>query len=187
MSVSPSTHSPAAQLMARFLGGYPPELLGQVLPLLEAGRLGEALARRHPEPHTVRTDAALYDYAMDLKQRHMRQSGPVSLVVYDAKLKLLTQALGTHTTIARVQGGKLKAKREIRVASLFRDAPADFLRMIVVHELAHLKEREHDKAFYALCSHMAPDYHQLEFDTRLWLLAQEWARRQPADPLPSPA
>jgi predicted metal-dependent hydrolase len=45
--------------------------------------------------------------------------------------------------------------------------------MIVVHELAHLKEREHDKAFYALCQHMEPDYHQLEFDTRLWLTALE--------------
>jgi predicted metal-dependent hydrolase len=41
--------------------------------------------------------------------------------------------------------------------------------MIVVHELAHLKEREHDKAFYQLCRHMAPDYHQLEFDLRLYL------------------
>jgi UTP pyrophosphatase len=44
--------------------------------------------------------------------------------------------------------------------------------MIVVHELAHLKEREHDKAFYALCLHMEPDYPQLEFDLRLWLTAQ---------------
>ncbi|WP_410733789.1 YgjP-like metallopeptidase domain-containing protein [Citrobacter portucalensis] len=25
--------------------------------------------------------------------------------------------------------------------------------MIVVHELAHLKEKEHDKAFYQLCCH----------------------------------
>ncbi|NTV12271.1 MAG: M48 family metallopeptidase, partial [Zoogloea sp.] len=41
-----------------------------------------------------------------------------------------------------------------------------FLRMIVVHELAHIKEREHDKAFYQLCRHMEPDYHQLEFDLR---------------------
>ena len=72
-----------------------------------------------------------------------------------------------------MQGGRLKAKREIRVAALFRQAPADFLRMIVVHELAHLKEREHDKAFYALCQHMEPDYHQLELDLRLWLTAQE--------------
>jgi len=38
-----------------------------------------------------------------------------------------------------------------------------------VHELAHLKERGHDKAFYALCRHMEPDYHQLEFDLRLCL------------------
>ena len=41
--------------------------------------------------------------------------------------------------------------------------------MIVVHELAHLKEKEHSKAFYQLCSHLEPAYHQLEFDTRLWL------------------
>jgi predicted metal-dependent hydrolase len=67
----------------------------------------------------------------------------------------------------------LKAKREIRVASLFKDAPAAFLRMIVVHELAHLKEREHGRAFYALCAHIEPDYAQLEFDTRLWLTALE--------------
>ncbi len=42
-----------------------------------------------------------------------------------------------------------------------------------LHELAHLKEREHDKAFYALCEHMEPHYHQLEFDLRLWLTARE--------------
>ena len=34
---------------------------------------------------------------------------------------------------------------------------------------AHLKVREHDKAFYQLCYHMAADYAQLEFDLRLYL------------------
>ena len=92
---------------------------------------------------------------------------------YDNHLHVLRNALGTHTAVSRVQGRSLKAKREIRIASLFQDAPAAFLKMIVVHELAHLKEREHDKAFYALCTHMEPDYHQLEFDTRLWLTALE--------------
>jgi predicted metal-dependent hydrolase len=77
--------------------------------------------------------------------------------------------------VPRVQGGKIKSKREIRVASLFKDAPPEFLKMIVVHELAHLKEREHDKAFYQLCTHMAPDYHQLEFDLRLYLTQLELA------------
>ena len=55
------------------------------------------------------------------------------------------------------------------MAAIFKDAPADMLQMFVVHELAHLKERDHDKAFYALCEHMLPDYHQVEFDTRLYL------------------
>ena len=41
--------------------------------------------------------------------------------------------------------------------------------MIVVHELAHLREKDHNKGFYQLCEHMEPDYHQLEFDLRLYL------------------
>ena len=45
--------------------------------------------------------------------------------------------------------------------------------MIAVHELAHLKEREHNKAFYQLCLHMEPNYHQLEFDLRLYLTQME--------------
>ena len=61
--------------------------------------------------------------------------------MYDNKIHVLKNALGLHTAISRVQGGKLKAKAEIRVATVFRNAPEAFLRMIVVHELAHLKEK----------------------------------------------
>lgn len=42
--------------------------------------------------------------------------------------------------------------------------------MIVVLELAHLKQTEHDKALYQLCRHMLADDHQLEFDVRLYLM-----------------
>ena len=35
--------------------------------------------------------------------------------------------------------------------------------------LVHLKERHHSKSFYQLCQHMEPDYHQLEFDCRVYL------------------
>jgi predicted metal-dependent hydrolase len=45
--------------------------------------------------------------------------------------------------------------------------------MILVHELAHLKEKQHDKAFYKLCCHMLPDYHQLEFELRVYLCHRE--------------
>lgn len=163
----------SADPTARYLAPYPPALRAQVRVLISEGRLAETLERRYPERHAVASDGALYDYVIALKDRHMRSAGPLAKVLYDSRLQLTHQALGTHTTVSRPQGGNLKSKREIRIASLFREAPAAFLRMIVVHELAHIKERAHDKAFYALCTHMEPDYHQLEFDVRLWLTAVE--------------
>lgn len=153
----------------KYLQAYPVHVLQQVQDLIDQGKLGEVLARRYPDRHEVRSDTALYEYVMELKTRYMRNGEPITKVAYDNKLKVIQHALGTHTMVSRVQGGKLKAKREIRVASLFKETPPEFLKMIVVHELAHLKEREHDKAFYQLCTHMEPNYHQYEFDLRLHL------------------
>ena len=152
-----------------YISGYPEHLLAQVRELIAQERLGTVLAKRYPERHDVSNDKALWGYVQALKNRYMRSAPPINKVMFDNKIHVLKNALGLHTAISRVQGGKLKAKAEIRVASVFRDAPEAFLRMIVVHELAHLKEKDHDKAFYQLCCHMEPEYHQLEFDTRLWL------------------
>ncbi len=157
----------------KYLSGYPVALRAPVASLLAQGRLGQTIATRYPDGHDVRSDRALVEYVAALKRQFMRSAPPLAKVAYDAKLHIVRNALGTHTSVSRVQGNQLKAKREIRVASLFKQAPAPFLKMIVVHELAHLKQREHDKAFYALCAHMEPAYHQLEFDTRLWLTARE--------------
>lgn len=157
----------------QYLAAYPPDVRAQVRVLIAEGRLADSLERRYPERHDIASDGALFNYVSALKSRHMRNAGPLAKVLYDSRLHLTHQALGIHTSVSRVQGGNLKTKREIRIASLFREAPAAFLRMIVVHELAHLKEREHDKAFYALCTHMDPSYHQLEFDVRLWLTGVE--------------
>ena len=153
----------------KYLAGYPPHLHARVRELMAEGRLGTMLAEKYDAPHQVRNDGQLYEYVQELKERHMRKAPPLGKVLYDSKLQVVKHALGTHTTISRVQGAKLKTFREIRIATVFRDAPAEFLKMIAVHELAHMKEAGHDKAFYQLCTHMAPDYHQLEFDTRLYL------------------
>lgn len=152
-----------------YLTGYPADLVAQVRALIENDQLAGILLKKYPQPHAVRTDRALYDYVLDLKNTYLRNAGQISKVAFDSKLHVIRNALGTHTSIARVQGSKLKAKREIHVATVFRDMPEDFLRMIVVHELAHFKESAHDKHFYQLCRHMAADYHQLEFDVRVYL------------------
>ncbi|MDG2526101.1 DUF45 domain-containing protein [Stenotrophomonas sp. HITSZ_GD] len=157
----------------KYLTGYPPPLLDRVRQLIDQGRLRPMLAEKYRDAHAVRNDGQLYDYVQALKEQHLRRSVPLGKVLYDGKLQVMKHALGTHTAISRVHGGKLKASREIRIATVFRDAPADFLRMIVVHELAHIKEAEHNKAFYQLCRHMEPEYHQLEFDLRLYLTQRD--------------
>ena len=157
-------------LLRRYLGACPAPLLEQVRRLLAEQRLGAYLARKYPQRHTVQTDAALYDYALALKQRHLRSSSPLHKVIWQNKMDVLQNVLGLHTAVSRVQGGRLKAKVEIRIAGLFKTEAPEFLEMVVVHELAHLREREHNKAFYQLCRHMLPDYHQIEFDLRLLLL-----------------
>ena len=166
----------------KYLSGYSETLQAQVRELLDADKLGERLTSRYADAHEIRTDGALYDYTMALKNRFMRSSPPLSKVVFDNKLQVVEHALGLHTMTSRVQGSQLKAKREIRIAGVFRATPAEFLKMIVVHELAHLKERAHDKAFYQLCEHMEPDYHQLEFDLRVYLTWRDTQPAQPAQP-----
>lgn len=157
----------------KYIAGYPQSLLDQVTDLLAQDRLGELLLKKYPAAHGVRTDRALYDYVMALKSEFLRSSDPLSKVAYDSKLHVIRNALGTHTTVSRIQGTRLKAKREIRFATLFREAPPEFLKMIAVHELAHFKEKEHDKAFYQLCTRMEPHYHQYELDLRLYLTHME--------------
>ncbi|MBP6902887.1 MAG: metal-dependent hydrolase, partial [Burkholderiaceae bacterium] len=99
----------------KYLQGYPPELLAQVQAMIDAGTLADALARRHPEAHEVRSERALFDYVQALKARHLKSAPPLAKVVYDPQLNVLKNVLGTHTRVSRVQGGQLKAKREIRI------------------------------------------------------------------------
>ena len=153
----------------KYLQAYPPALQEQVRQLIAQEKLGDYLQQRYPERHAIQSDKALYAYAQAIKQEHLRNAPNIDKVLFDNRLDLTHRALGLHSTISRIQGGKLKAKKEIRVAALFKDAAPEFLKMIVVHELAHFKESDHNKAFYKLCEHMLPGYHQVEFDLRVYL------------------
>jgi predicted metal-dependent hydrolase len=157
----------------RYLTAYPADLQAQARRLLDERKLGDYICKRYPGQHDIQSDKALYQYVVDIKQEHMRNAPPIDRVRYDSKLDVIHNALGLHTRQSRQHGNKLKASKEIRIATLFRDTPPEFLRMIAVHELAHLREMEHNKAFYQLCEHMQPGYHQLEFDLRLYLTWRE--------------
>jgi predicted metal-dependent hydrolase len=162
----------------KYLAHYSDDTRHQVQALLNQDRLGDVLKKRYSKAHDVRNDRALYGYVQDLKDAFLRNAAPIDKVLFDSKIHVIRHALGLHTTISRIQGSKLKAKHEIRVATMFREVPEEFLKMIVVHELAHLKVKEHDKAFYQLCAHMEPHYHQYEFDVRLYLTELEHSGRK---------
>lgn len=157
----------------RYLSAYPANVQQQASELLSADKLGDILKGRHPQVHNLSSANLLYDYAQSIKNEYLRSSPPISKVVYDDKIHVIDNALGLHTFVSRVQGNKLKAKKEIRISTLFRNTPEAFLRMIIVHELAHLREKDHNKAFYKLCQYMEPDYFQLELDVRLYLCHRE--------------
>ncbi len=156
-----------------YLSGYSEDLRRTAQSLLVSGELEKRLLTRYPDRHEIRSNKELNAYVQELKSQHMRKAPPLASVAYDNRLHVVHNALGIHTTRARIQGDKLRKRREMRVATLFKNAPPEFLRMIVVHELAHMKHANHDRDFYKLCTYMEPDYSQLELDLRLFLTVQD--------------
>ena len=157
----------------KYLNHYPHETQAQVVKLIESGRLSSYLLKKYPLSHSFKNDKNLFNYTMEIKNEYMKKSAPLSKTLYDGKINVIHNALGTHHFVSRVQGSKLKAKNEIKIASMFKRVPEEFLKMIVVHELAHFKEKEHNKAFYKLCEYMHSEYHQVEFDLRLYLTYED--------------
>ncbi len=155
----------------RYFAGYPEELKEKVSVLISDNEnLKNFFLNKYPVGHSVNSDKQLYQYVNSIKQEYLKNTPPVSRVLYEKQKDLVQNALGTHTFVSRNHGGKLKSKHEIRIASFLKDAPEPLLHMLVVHELAHFKEKDHNKAFYNLCEHMLSDYHQLEFELRLFLV-----------------
>jgi len=153
----------------KYLSVYSLTIQNQIQEMITNKTLSAYLLSKYPKVHQIYNDKALRGYVMNIKNQYLKKSEPLSQIKYDDKIHVINNALGLHTYVSRVQGNKLKSKNEIRIGALFKKGPEAFLAMIVVHELAHLKEKEHNKNFYKLCQHMQTDYHQIELDLRIYL------------------
>lgn len=153
----------------KYLSPYSATVQNQVQQMLTQNTLSKYLLSKYPTAHDISNDKLLRNYGVTLKNQYLKKSAPLNQIKFDDKIHIINNALGLHTYISRVQGSKLKSKNEIRIASLFKKTPEAFLNMIMVHELAHLKEKDHNKAFYKLCQYMMSDYHQVELDLRIYL------------------
>ena len=87
----------------KYFTTYPDEVKDPIRQLIAEDRLGAMLRRKYPTTHEVRTDSALYDYVLDLKNRYLRKTEPVSRVAYDSNLQVIKNALDhIHGDIARL-------------------------------------------------------------------------------------
>lgn len=157
----------------QYLSAYSPTVQQQVQQMLDKNTLATYLLSKYPKKHHISNDKSLRTFVLEIKNQYLKKSSPLSQIKFDDKIHIINNALGLHTYVSRVQGNKLKNKNELRIGSLFKKTPEAFLTMIVVHELAHLKEKDHNKAFYQLCQYMMSDYHQVELDLRIYLTQLE--------------
>ena len=154
----------------KYFQGYPEDIKQQVELLITNGKLKTYLLNKYPTPHEISSDKQLYQYVNEFKKTYMRSTPPLSKVLFEKQKDLVLNALGTHSFVSRNHGGKLKSKHEIRISNVLSVAPKEMLELLVIHELAHFKEKDHNKAFYKLCEYMLSDYHQIELDLRLFLV-----------------
>jgi len=128
----------------KYLSTYSLEIQNKVQEMITNNKLSTYLLSKYPKTHQVYNDKSLRAYVMKLKNQYLKKSEPLSQIKYDDKIHVINNALGLHTYVSRIQGSKLKSKNEIRIGALFKKSPEAFLEMIVVHELAHLKEKDHN-------------------------------------------
>lgn len=78
-------------------------------------------------------------------------------VAYYASLMGVVPA-GVKITTARTRFGSCSAKNSLCFSCFVMDCPDAAVDLVVVHELAHIREKNHGPGFYALLGSILPDY-----------------------------
>ena len=65
---------------------------------------------------------------------------------------------GVKITTARKRYGSCSGKNSLCFSCFLMNCPEEAIDLVVVHELCHIKEKNHGPRFYALLAHYLPDY-----------------------------
>ena len=85
---------------------------------------------------------------------------PDKVAYYSKLMNLYPTAL--KITAAKTRFGSCSGKDSICFSYLLMRYPDEAIDYVVVHELAHIKHKNHSKAFYALIEKYLPDYKERE-------------------------
>ncbi|MCF2860104.1 DUF45 domain-containing protein [Pseudoalteromonas sp. SMS1] len=157
----------------KYFQHYPENVQAQVYQLISNNQLQTYFKRKFPNGHQLQNQQELYQYSTEIKQHFLKNTPRLNSVSFNKHSDMVKGTLGTHTHQNKVHGKKLKARYDIALNNQLKYAPEAILRALIVHELAHFKHADHSKAFYKLCCHMEPEYHQLELDLRLFVVLDE--------------
>ena len=67
---------------------------------------------------------------------------------------------GFRVTTAKTRYGSCSAKNSLCFSCFLMNSPEDAIELVVVHELCHIRVKNHGPAFYSLLEHYLPDYRE---------------------------
>ncbi len=102
-----------------------------------------------PDPTPAELDA-LFDRAMELLPPKVEHWAAVTGL----------RPTGVTITDARSRYGSCSAKNRIALSCFLVNYPEDFVDLVVVHELCHIREKNHGPRFYALLERFLPDWRE---------------------------
>lgn len=153
----------------KYLRGYSDNIIMSVKKLVDTDKLGLYLKNKYKNVNNCKKDKELYNLAKEIKDKYMKKQKLPEKIFYDNKIELSNQALGLHSYIPVKHGKKYKMKNEIKISSRFKNLPYEFMENVLIHELCHLKEKNHNKAFYNLCRNIDDRYFEKDLDIRIYL------------------
>ncbi len=100
----------------------------------------------------------LTDKEISELKKAAREYIPKRLSEYSAIMNL--KPSGVKITSARTRFGSCSGKNSLCFSYLLMQKPKEAVDYVIVHELAHIKHKNHGKRFYALVEKYMPDYRE---------------------------
>lgn len=101
----------------------------------------------HPEPDEARWKEL---------RRFAEDYVPGKLAYYSKKMGVVPTAL--HYSKAKTRFGSCSSKDSITFSLRLMEYPLPAIDYVIVHELAHIRHKNHSKAFYQFIESVLPDY-----------------------------
>lgn len=119
-------------------------------------QMAEQLAQQQQNPMTPEKIAILRQQAKDLL--------PDKVNAFAARMEV--QPTGITITSATTRWGSCSGKNRLSFPYRLMLLPEPLIDYIVVHELAHIREKNHSPRFYAVVEQYLPDYRQRQQELR---------------------